>query len=654
MLVYEQASSLTVSEADRSLLCRRSGRILALVVGFFGCVVAFGWIVSFDFVKSVFPDMPTMKFNTSLCFVLASIAIVLQYKTGISRSKKTVATLLTATIFVISFLTLLQYMIGIDLGIDQLAVVDDLTAATEAPGRMSQGTSLAFLLVASGLLSIDYETAGNHCPAQYLVILSTLLSAAALLGYIYGATSLQLQLFSSMALNTALLFVLIGLALLLIRPNQGLMRLFVSDKIGGRAFRVLLPLVLVVPILIGWLSMLGHHSGYYSIEFAYSLFSLLSILTLLLFGWFGATALSNSESYFMSTFESAPTAMIVVDGDGVISRVNSLAEKFFGYERQELIGEKIEMLIPKKYSGSHPQLRQQFKAHPEARQMGKERDLFGLRKDGSEFPVEVGLNPIATPSGMSVLSAITDISQRKRHEMDLQTRTDELARSNSDLEQFAYLASHDLQEPLRAVSGAVQLLEARYKDKLDEKALQYIAHATDGATRMHTLIEDLLTYARVGKAEENLLPIDLNEAVAVAKKNLASIIADTDATIESEQLPIVSGYKSQISLLFQNLIGNAIKFREMGTQPIIRITSKELPNHWEISLSDNGIGISEQFHQRVFEIFQRLHTSASYEGTGIGLAICKKVVDHHKGSIGIKPGATTGTTFFFTLSKKLV
>jgi len=650
MLVYEQSSKLTASEADRSLLCRKSGRILALVVGLIGSIVALGWIVNFDFVKSVFPDMPTMKFNTAFCFVLTSCACVLQYKDEFSTRIKSIARLMAGTIFTISFLTLLQHWFNFELGIDQLIVADTLTPAAQAPGRMSLGTSIAFLLVASALLSLDFESVGNHCPAQYLVILSTLLSAAALLGYLYGATAFRLQLFATMALNTALLFVLSGFAVLLIRPNQGLSRLFISDRIGGRAARILLPMIFVVPIL-GWLSFLGYDSGIYSIEFAYSVFSLLSIITLLLIGWFGASALNDAESYFMSTFESAPTAMIVVDGNGVINRVNSLAEKFFGYARQELIGNKIEMLIPKKYSGSHPQLRQEFKAHPEARQMGKERDLFGLRKDGSEFPVEVGLNPITTPSGMHVLSAITDISQRKRHEVDLQTRTDELARSNSDLEQFAYLASHDLQEPLRAISGSVQLLQSRYKEKLDEKALQYINHAKDGATRMHTLIEDLLTYARVGRAEEILQPINLNDAVESATKNLASTITDTNARIECVQLPTVPGYRSQIALLFQNIIGNAIKFRKNDSQPVIQITSKELPEHWEIRISDNGIGIADQFHQRVFEIFQRLHTRSTYEGTGIGLAICKKVVDHHNGSIGIKPDSAAGATFFFTLKK---
>lgn len=653
MPIDAAVNTLSDAEVFRSRICQRSGRVLSLVVGICALVVALGWLANFDFVKYVLPGMATMKFNTSLCFMLVSLSTVIQYKVEISDSSRTIAKLLAAIVLLISTATLSQYLFELDLGLDQLFVADNAPSSQEFPGRMSIGTALSFGLAATALLVLEVEVHARHSPAQQLAILSTLISGAALLGYLYGATTFSLQIFSSMALNTALLFVLTGFAILLIRPNHGLMRFITSDQIGGSAIRLILPAVLVIPIITGWLSFLGSESGYYSIEFAFSLFSLLSIVILMLLGWLGARALNNAEKYFMATFESAPTAMIVTDASGAINRVNSLTESYFGYERKELIEKKIEMLIPPQYRGAHPQLRDEFNGNPEARQMGKERDLFGLRKDGTEFPVEVGLNPIATPRGMLVVSAITDITQRKQHEMDLKSKSDELARSNNDLEQFAYLASHDLQEPLRAISGSVQLLQARYSEKLDAKANEYIAHATDGANRMHTLIEDLLTYSRVGRIDEVLDPVDLNVVLKTALKNLSATIEKHDAQINAAQLPTLPVYASQISMLFQNLIGNAIKFHRPGVNPEIDISALEEEQHWRFVVQDNGIGVESQFYKRVFEIFQRLHTRREYAGTGIGLAVCKKIVSHHQGTIWLESEVGQGTTISFRLKKDL-
>jgi signal transduction histidine kinase len=229
-------------------------------------------------------------------------------------------------------------------------------------------------------------------------------------------------------------------------------------------------------------------------------------------------------------------------------------------------------------------------------------------------------------------------------------RGEELARSNRDLEQFAYVASHDLQEPLRKVASFCQLLSDRYGDQLDDRAQQYIVFAVDGAKRMQALVNDLLAFSRVGRTRERWSEVDLGRAVDTARANLETRIEDVGGSvIVTSGLPTVLGDASLLSALFQNLIGNSLKFRGEDA-PVVRVACRRDGERWELTVADNGIGIEPQYAERVFTIFQRLHTRDRYEGTGIGLALCRRIVEFHGGTIGIVPsGPATGTTIRFTL-----
>ena len=363
------------------------------------------------------------------------------------------------------------------------------------------------------------------------------------------------------------------------------------------------------------------------------------------------TERERAEERFRVAVEAAPNAMIMVDHEGKMTLVNTQTERLFGYRRPELLGQPIEMLVPERFRGHHLNYRSSFFAAPSARPMGSGRDLFGLRRDGAEFPIEIGLNPIETSEGTFVLSSIADITERKRAERQLQQRSEELARSNRDLEQFAYVASHDLQEPLRAVAGPLQLLQRRYEGKLDERADEFIGHAVDGATRMQSLIDDLLSYSRVGRLEDPKQPVPVEHALEFALKNLAIVMQETQAQVTHDPLPTVQGIASQLTLLFQNLIGNALKFRHKARPVRIHVGAQPVGDAWQISVADNGIGIAEQYFERIFVIFQRLHTRREYPGTGLGLALCKRIVEHHGGKIWLESKPDEGTTFFFTLPR---
>ncbi|MCX5397100.1 ATP-binding protein [Streptomyces sp. NBC_00102] len=304
--------------------------------------------------------------------------------------------------------------------------------------------------------------------------------------------------------------------------------------------------------------------------------------------------------------------------------------------------------------------------------LGVQRPLDRLRADVrtvASGDYDHALTPTG-PADIQVLAADVDAMRRRlaedlelkdRARAALDAQTVELRRSNEELEQFAYVASHDLQEPLRKVASFCQLLERRYAEQLDDRARQYISFAVDGANRMQLLINDLLTFSRVGRLHTDEREVDLTDLVRRTVGDLDVAVQQTGATVTYEDLPTVHGQPTQLGLVLQNLISNAIKFRAPGTAPDIRVTACRTTNparegseearrpFWEISVTDNGIGIAPEYAERVFVIFQRLHTRESYEGNGIGLALCKKIVEHHGGSIALDTAYTSGTRFVFTL-----
>jgi light-regulated signal transduction histidine kinase (bacteriophytochrome) len=260
------------------------------------------------------------------------------------------------------------------------------------------------------------------------------------------------------------------------------------------------------------------------------------------------------------------------------------------------------------------------------------------------------------------VGTLRDITERKRAEEDLrqahalqeqrvQERTAELQRSNADLQQFAYVASHDLQEPLRMVTSFMQLLEKKYQGELDEQAHRWIDHAVSGATRMQILINDLLTYSRVGTHGKTFVACDLKEVLSTALQNLHLVISENSAEIAFDTMPTIQGDEVQLVSLFQNLVGNAIKYR--GEQPPrIHISARQEGTDWLFSVRDNGIGIAPQFSERIFIIFQRLHNRRTYPGTGIGLALCKRIIERHGGRIWVESKLGEGATFYFALPAK--
>jgi PAS domain S-box-containing protein len=360
--------------------------------------------------------------------------------------------------------------------------------------------------------------------------------------------------------------------------------------------------------------------------------------------------LKESEARFRQTFELAASGIChVIDGRFV--RVNKSLCEILGYPEKELLGKHVKEV-------SHPDDRDVTDAERARIRKGEiESARFEKRyirgDNGAVVWARIAIALVRDVFGVPQyeVAIFDDITDRKRAEAALREAHEDLTRSNAELEQFAYVASHDLQEPLRMVASYTQLLWRRYDSKFDKDAREFMAFIVDGATRMKQLIEDLLAYSRVGTKGADFKAVSAEAALRRALYNLRAAIDEAGAVVTNDPMPMLPADEVQLGQLLQNLIGNALKFRSASV-PRIHIGVQEKRGEWQFEVRDNGIGIEPQYYERIFMVFQRLHNKGEYPGTGIGLAICKKVVERHGGRIWVESRPGEGSSFYFTLPKE--
>jgi signal transduction histidine kinase len=617
--------------------------------------VLIGWGLNIEILTTLLPGLASMKANTALCFFFLGLALFLQGDEAPWRRRLSVALIFIALL--ISLLTLLEIVFSLSFGIDQLLFSDQSSSiATSAPGRMSAPTALSLFLLSSVILLSNRLTG---IARQLPVLVALLIGASVFISYpfslVFGASLFS---FTGMAIHTAILVITLSLILLVERPDVGWLATLVSRTPVGESTRSLLATTLLAPFLLGWVIFYGETAGWYAPGLARSTYVVSVMFLLAVVVIYNAQRLGEAEkarallevdfrevrSQLDSFVEFSPAAVFIKDMGGQYTLVNKHFEQLVDKPRSQILGKKAASIF--------------FGPVLEAVVDSDRRVVESKDTAVTEISVPYGdeqrtyLNtkfPLLDANGEvhSIGGIWTDISGQRLLAENLNKKNSELEASNKELEQFAYVASHDLQEPLRMVSSYMQLLETRYRDKLDQDAKEFIDYAVDGANRMQRLIQDLLAFSRVGTRGRAPEPVQSSASLAEAMQNLKLRIEESQAKITHDEMPELMADPNQLVQLFQNLVGNALKFRS-EKPPEINISVKPSGFFAEFAVKDNGIGFDPKHADRIFVIFQRLNTREQYEGTGIGLAICKKIVERHGGRIWVETQLGKGTTFHFT------
>jgi PAS domain S-box-containing protein len=364
----------------------------------------------------------------------------------------------------------------------------------------------------------------------------------------------------------------------------------------------------------------------------------------------------RAEEKFRGLLESAPDAMVVVDQEGIIQLVNSQTEKMFGYDRVEMLGQTVELLVPKRFRKRHGRHRVGYYGEHPARPMGVGLDLFGLRKNGSEFPVEISLSPLETESGLLVSAAIRDVTQRRRMEEDVQKlnedlkqRAAQLEAANKELEAFSYSVSHDLRAPLRSIDGFSHVVLEDYGEQLPLDARNYLERVRAAAQRMAVLIDDLLNLSRVTRTAVQPRFLDLSQMAEEVAQELQESDPDRQAAFSITPGLMVEADPRLMHIVMENLLSNAWKFTSKQDQTVIEFGQKDHVKERTFYVRDNGVGFDMAYADKLFGVFQRLHSSSEFPGTGVGLATVQRIITIHGGRIWAESAEGKGATFYFTL-----
>jgi signal transduction histidine kinase len=507
---------------------------LSILITIIGLVILIGWIFNIAALKNFLPVFKPISPISALFFVLIGISLFLLQNKRMNTVNIQITRILMCIIALISFLILIEYIFDVNLGVNRILMNYPLENINLA--IMAFNSSLTFLLTSFALLVLDKQINKGKYPTQYIMLIVALIIIFAIAGYIYGASQLyKLYFYTSMSFYTILLFVLTVPAVLFARPDKGLMKVLTGERLGSKFARRILPLIIIFPLLFGFLAFLGERAGFYDTSYAIAIMMILTIVFLVFMVWNSMKSINKVDA------------------------------------------------------------------------------------------------------------------ERQRAKEDLKSLVNELKHSNEELQQFAYITSHDLQEPLRTIASFTQLLEHRYRKELGSDADEYIDFIVSAAVRMKEMIQGLLDYSRIDTQGGEFKPTDLEEVLSVVLSNLNAAIKENNAEITHDPLPIVKVDERQFIQLFQNLISNAIKFRKEDELPKIHVGTAQKDGEYIFSVSDNGIGMENQYTDHIFEIFKRLHTIDEYDGTGIGLAVAERIIDRHGGRIWVKSELGKGSVFYFTL-----
>jgi PAS domain S-box-containing protein len=636
----------------------------ALGVSALGLAVLVGWFVHSPSLIQVAPGLAPMQANTALGFLVSGLALL-----AVGRERGNLGLLSGGAVSLLGLVTLAQYGIGVDLGIDQALIRHYIVTATSSPGRMAPNTALCFVLAGAGLAIAGFRT-GRAGRCRIVGLVSSLvvgLGVVALVGHVFGLPAAsRWGGLTQMAVHTALGFVVLGLGMLVLAWDRNQSRTgdlpdWLSGALGIGLSAIALGL---------WRAMADQEERLsrdvggpvdlvaedISLLFGLAMAAAVSVATAAAQRARRAARLAvsegrgrhlaeerleESEHRFRTYFDMGMVGFAETSLEKGWVRVNDELCRMLGYSKEEIVRLTwTELTHPDDLGPDLARFEKLLSGESEGYSMEK-RFIRGTGEIvHTIMSVRIRRKPDGSPDYF--FAVIQDVSAQKALESQLR-------RSNAELEQFAYVASHDLQEPLRNVTNYTQLFERRFGPQLPDEGREFLDIVIDSAKRASALIRDLLAFSRIAAQTEEAVPTEMDRVLEEVLHDLAATLQAAEATVAFDPLPRVMAAPGPLAHLLQNLIGNAVKYRAPGRRPEIRISAERRHADWIVTVRDNGIGIAPEYFERVFMIFKRLHTQDAYEGTGIGLAICKRIVERFGGSIWVESVPGEGSAFRFTL-----
>jgi PAS domain S-box-containing protein len=631
-------------------------RFLETLIIIISVTVIIGWLLDHYEIVELFSGSATMKFNTAVGLALTGVCIVFPWK------KKSLAyNLLVAVVFLIGLLTVMEYIWEPRLSIDTLIVED--RQSSSFPGRMSLGTAICFVLIGISLWLSNVKLAKFRNVSFYMLASTSTIAILSIVAFILQRpTGKRIFLVHTMSLSTSVLFLLISIAVFLNNNSYGLRRGYFKNLAGSMLMRSLFPFMIFIPVLMSYSLITNVNNGIIDFEFGVIINTvLLTAMGVIYVAFLGVKMnkvdykRKKLEHFFKTNNEELAkykyaldesSFVLIIDSEGKCKYANDKFCEVSQYSKEELIGNNYSGFV----SGQHSST---FYAGISKKLRKGEVWVGGIKnqaKDGSFYWVHATVVPFRNneSEAYQFLAILQDITEHK----GLSEKYKYLKLKNEEIEQFSYVASHDLQEPLNNLKSLTQIMKENYGEKIDEEGKDYLDFMAQSTTRMEELINGLLQYSRLGRDKKMEL-VNCNTLISEVMEELTYETSQWHTRITIHKLPEIKAYPAELKLLFQNIISNAAKFHKPNETPYIEIGSEFKNAEWVFYVRDNGIGIEQKDGRKIFAIFSRLNNIGEFDGTGIGLAYCEKIVRMHKGTIWFESELGKGTTFYFTINNRL-
>ncbi|TGK44728.1 sensor histidine kinase [Leptospira andrefontaineae] len=670
--------------------------VLIFIPSLIGALVLLGWLLGIEILKRPRESMVAMNPMSALSFVLIGFALYLNLNRSDSNTSRSVVRLIALFVLLIGLTKLYSIISGFDLGMDKFLFSDKIAKdiIKGIPNRMAPNAAFDFVVLGSAVFLSSFRKEVLSSISNYLCILVLLIGLFSVIGYVYQVQEFYgILSYIPMAIHTAISFIFCSFALLLINGNAGFMKVFTSKSSGGILARVLIPFLIIVPVLFGYLRIYLNRLNPVSLELGVGFLMTGIILTFFILVWFVATQLEKSdiartdaerklselnheleklvssktmdlfksENRFRTILEQFPYPVLTYDPQGVCTGTNFAWEEMWTTRRDVLVDYNILKDPQIKEAGFFPYVEKAFGGEPAISEpFPYDPKLIG--SSGRNRWLQMVLYPIKNTAGniLEVIVVHQDITSSKEAENEIRllnndleervrVRTEQLVFANKELESFSYSISHDLRAPIRGISGFTQILMEDYGVNFDAEGKRIIGKIIENAKQMGHLVDDLLEFSRLGRTELAEREISMKELASTVYKELINLDPGREIRFEIQDIPNVRADQPAVRQLWVNLISNAIKYTKKSESPIIQIGSEESEEGTVFYIKDNGAGFNMQYYHKLFGVFQRLHSNSEFEGTGVGLAIVKRIASRHGGKVWAESKEGEGATFFFTL-----